>query len=386
MEVLFCHDGPLYKDVDNNYYGMSFTDDIFRRYYYIAEELSVVMRVKNLNDEKKFENFSRITVSPFNVLKTPNLSSVKGQLFQRNSVKKNLYQHIQKTDFIVIRLPSIIGNLAAEIAKDLKKPYLIELVGDPWDSLWNHSIPGKIIAPVMRYKTKKNVATASHVVYVTNKYLQEKYPTNGKYISASNVILEKLDSNTLKERVTKIKNKNMSNKIILGTTAAIDVKYKGQQFIIEALGKLKKNGIDNFEYQLVGKGHSDFLENCAIKNNVQDQIKFIGLLPHNEVFNWLDSIDIYIQPSLTEGLPRGLIEAMSRGLPAFGTNVGGIPELLDSNYTYDSKKSIYNILLSFNKQTMLKQAKINYDESKKYHKDIIETKRKIFFKEFKADH
>jgi len=42
----------------------------------------------------------------------------------------------------------------------------------------------------------------------------------------------------------------------------------------------------------------------------------------------LDDVDIYIQPSRQEGLPRALIEAMSRGCPAVGSTAGGIPELL----------------------------------------------------------
>ena len=43
----------------------------------------------------------------------------------------------------------------------------------------------------------------------------------------------------------------------------------------------------------------------------------------------LDEADLFCTPSRTEGLPRALIEAMARGLPAMGTDVGGIRELLD---------------------------------------------------------
>ena len=43
---------------------------------------------------------------------------------------------------------------------------------------------------------------------------------------------------------------------------------------------------------------------------------------------WLDDIDIYLQPSFQEGLPRATIEAMSRGAACVGSTCGGIPELL----------------------------------------------------------
>ena len=42
-------------------------------------------------------------------------------------------------------------------------------------------------------------------------------------------------------------------------------------------------------------------------------------------------MDIYIQPSLTEGLPRALLEAMGRGCPAIASQVGGISELLEAS-------------------------------------------------------
>ena len=45
-----------------------------------------------------------------------------------------------------------------------------------------------------------------------------------------------------------------------------------------------------------------------------------------------DNIDVFIMPSLQEGLPRSMVEAMSRGCNVIGSRVGGIPELLDDNF------------------------------------------------------
>jgi glycosyltransferase involved in cell wall biosynthesis len=55
-----------------------------------------------------------------------------------------------------------------------------------------------------------------------------------------------------------------------------------------------------------------------------------GIIP------FLDSIHLYVHPSRTEGLPRVVIEAMSRGRLALGSNVGGIPELLNKKYIHKS--------------------------------------------------
>ena len=45
--------------------------------------------------------------------------------------------------------------------------------------------------------------------------------------------------------------------------------------------------------------------------------------------------DIFVFPTMAEGLPRALIEAMAVGLPCLSTPVNGIPELLNSNYLFD---------------------------------------------------
>lgn len=387
MKVLFCHDGPLIKDELNNFYGTSHNNDTFSRYYNIADEQSVIMRVNKLSKTEAEQKLSKITVSPFEVIECPNLSNLKGMLSKKQKANSIIKDQVIKSDFIVARLPSIIGFIALDLAKKLKKPYLVEVVTCPWDAFWNHSFIGKLVAPFMYFATKRRVRDTKYAIYVTNEFLQRRYPTLGKSVNCSNVALNEFDESTLFNRLKKISNLKKGRKLVIGTTAAVDVRFKGQQYIIGALGRLKEQGEEGFEYQIVGGGNQTYLKSISEKYNVTEQVKFLGSLPHNKVFEWLETIDLYAQPSKQEGLPRALIEAMSRAVPAFGARTAGIPELLDGKFIFSNDKNnvdeICNILKSFNKETMLVQANRNYDESKKYDKYIIEERRKKFFEEFK---
>ena len=64
------------------------------------------------------------------------------------------------------------------------------------------------------------------------------------------------------------------------------------------------------------------------------------------MFELLDECDIYLQPSLQEGLPRSVIEAMSRGCACIGAATAGIPELLESEYVVKRKSVQENVLPS----------------------------------------
>jgi glycosyltransferase involved in cell wall biosynthesis len=122
----------------------------------------------------------------------------------------------------------------------------------------------------------------------------------------------------------------------------------------------------------------------AEKYGVSHKVKFLGSLPHEKVFEYLDNIDLYIQPSKTEGMPRALIEAMSRGCPAIGSNTGGIPELLNKEFVFKkgSVKELCNLLKRLNKEEMQKEANRNFEKAKEYNKELLDQKRTAFFKEF----
>jgi glycosyltransferase involved in cell wall biosynthesis len=261
------------------------------------------------------------------------------------------------------------------------------MVACPWDSYWNHSLRGKLMAPFYYLSTKRIVLKAPYVVYVTNEFLQKRYPTRGKQTNCSNVALKAPNDMVLKQRLSKIQDKKEGSKIVIGTVAAVNVRFKGQQFIIEALGQLKRKGLTRYEYQLVGGGDQAYLKSVAEKHDVVDQVIFMNSLPHDIVFSWLETIDLYVQPSRQEGLPRALIEAMSRGVPAFGARTAGIPELLEHSFTFSNTKrnvsEICTILETFDRKKMRDQALRNFEESRQYQQDVIEKRRNAFFDEFK---
>ena len=122
------------------------------------------------------------------------------------------------------------------------------------------------------------------------------------------------------------------------------------------------------------------------KYNLENYIFFDSTLPAGEpVLNWIDDNDIMIAPSLSEGLPRAIIEAMSRGCPVIVTYVGGIPELLE-DIVLIKKRDYKNLAKKINvlckdKTIMIKQAETNFNNAKKYQKNILNARREDFFKD-----
>lgn len=384
MKAAFFHDTWLVQARDNKIYSERFGYSIWKRYLSVFDSLIVSTRISfddsaiNKKDLATGENVEIIPISEYK----KNIHIIT----RRKKIMKQVRGVLKKSDCAIIRLPSIIGFIAIEEAINLNKPYLIEVVGCAWDVYWNYSLIGKLIALPCYIKMRNIVRDSTYTIYVTSEFLQKRYPTSGKYTNCSNVALTEFDDKVLERRLNKIAAMQKSSKIVIGTAAAVNVKYKGQQYVIEALGELKKQGITNYEYHLVGGGDQTYLKKIAEKNDVVGQVKFLGAMPHSKVFEWLETIDLYVQPSLTEGLPRALIEAMSRGVPALGSRVAGIPELINSEMLFNNSKNrvkeIELILKNLSKNKLRAQAIYNYNVAKEYHADIINKRREAFMKNF----
>lgn len=301
-------------------------------------------------------------------------------------IKSKMEKEIKNCDLVVSRVPSIIAYRAAECAKKLKKPYFAESMGCAWDAYWNHSAVGKVIAPYMLYKMKQCVRGADYGLYVTEKYLQKKYPCGGRHIHASNVDITVNDSSIMEKRVEGLSERDNS-KLILLTAAAVDVRYKGQEFVIKAIPELNKKGIC-VEYRMAGAGNQEYLRGIAKAAGVEEQVKFLGQLSLPEVLKEMDEVDIYIQPSLQEGLPRSMIEAMSRGCICMGARTAGIPELVDDKFVFTRKspKAIVKCIENTCKDADFeKEIRRNYEKSKEYDNAVLAERRNAFYESIIAD-
>ncbi len=108
---------------------------------------------------------------------------------------------------------------------------------------------------------------------------------------------------------------------------------KGHDVLIRAVAELKQHQQNSVSVEIVGPGRQ-IPALCKLANElcVADRVKFPGFVPPGPPLTaLLDRADLFVLPSLTEGMPRALLEAMARGLPAIGSRTGGIIELLDDD-------------------------------------------------------
>lgn len=106
------------------------------------------------------------------------------------------------------------------------------------------------------------------------------------------------------------------------------VEAKALHILLEALARLRAGGRLDFTTHLVGCGPLEAeLRAQAEALGVQDAVCFQGRRPHHEIPTWMAAADVFCLPSVREGCPNVMLEALASGRPVVATRVGGIPEL-----------------------------------------------------------
>lgn len=376
MRVLIASDNRIYK-LDRSFYASNSFQKVIARYKKYFGSITICTRVVECDVSDTIpKSFVDITSITNNIRSIDSI----GKVFLGVENDK-LRKMIDDSDFVVSRVPTITGFKSADISKSKRKPYLVEVVGCAWDAYWNYSLLGKAFALLGFLWMKRVVWNATYATYVTERFLQKRYKCSCKNIHCSNVLIPPLDESTLLNRLEQNK-RIKAKRIVMFTAAAIDVPYKGQEFVIKAIPLLMKRGI-YIEYRLAGTGNSKRLHDIAIQYKVENRVCFLGSLSHDDVIKEMDNADIYIQPSLQEGLPRAVIEAMSRGCLVLGAKTAGIPELINKECVFkrssfiDIARCVEEVLrLDYNAFSVK-----NYNKSKEYECSELERRRELFYKD-----
>ena len=108
-------------------------------------------------------------------------------------------------------------------------------------------------------------------------------------------------------------------------------KQKDPELLVKAVAGLPKDLIKKIEVQIIGSGEKANKLKKLVDKNGHPVVSFIDNAPRDEVVEMLKNSDIFVLSTNWEGFPYSILEAMSVGLPAIVTNVGGINEAVDSS-------------------------------------------------------
>ncbi|MBI4003951.1 MAG: glycosyltransferase [Candidatus Omnitrophica bacterium] len=106
---------------------------------------------------------------------------------------------------------------------------------------------------------------------------------------------------------------------------------KGHHVLFEAVRRLLPRW-PTLHGVVIGDGPSrQSLEAQARALGIAERVRFVGL--QRDIPAWLSALDLFVLPSLEEGAPIAVIEAMAAGCPIVATAVGGVPELITDHET-----------------------------------------------------
>lgn len=144
-----------------------------------------------------------------------------------------------------------------------------------------------------------------------------------EYVNGIGVDIQK-GKNTTINRLIKRNELEISEEDIMLLSVGELSKRKNHEIVIRALAKLKNKKI---QYVICGQGPlQKYLEQLCIELGIKEQVIFTGF--RRDVIEICKSADIFVFPSLQEGLPVALMEAMMAGLPCIVSKIRGNTDLI----------------------------------------------------------
>lgn len=373
--------------IDHHFIKLTQTGEVFcktihdstfwERYLLIYERVFVLCRMKETDSKETVAGYLLSSHPKVQFIGIPDFKGPKEYAKRYLSILYSLRKKLSKLDdFIpIFRLPSTIGFLAYKILRNRNLYYGVEVVADPSSAYKKKgSATHFMVEKSYSLQLKKICKNATGVAYVTESFLQKKYPTKG--IEESYTSLDLFDDFYYKK-----KKRTGYNIVHVGH---INSEVKGHRTVIEAM-KILVNYNEKYQCYFVGDGRmKNTFERLVQKYGLQNNITFLGeVSKRKDLKNILVNSDIFVFPSHSEGLPRSVIEAMACSLPVISTPICGIPELVNKKFliNYEEYSSYANKIIELmdNDEMYCKEAEANYKKAGFFRYDFIKEKRLNFY-------
>ncbi len=290
-----------------------------------------------------------------------NRISYKGLLYVKDMIKifTKFKPHVVHSHYIV---PSIFVNFFAKI---FRVPTLLHGRGQDVNYRPYHNVKSKILLLI---SGKLNNMILTVCKSMRNDCLRFKITKSKVKVIYNGINFIKFSP----KNKTFFSNQRPLELIHVGSYSL----RKGQHLIIDACKKLKDNNI-KFRLTLIGEGiQRQTLVELINRYELESYVELMGWVEHKNLPNYMEKADVLIFPSITEGLPNAVLEAMSMKLVVILTNVDGNIELA---------QNIGSILVDINNPQQLYEAILHYYNNPKEIEIGGEINRNFIVKTFSWD-
>jgi glycosyltransferase involved in cell wall biosynthesis len=370
--------------------------NFWRRYLEVFSEVVVLARVgpRVLREEA---TSMRADGPGVTFLPLPDYAGPWGYLRSLRSLSLGIREGVSACGAYILRVPGSVGSATWREIRREGKPFALEVVADPWDLLAPEAATSWA-RPVARYRWVRDLREMCRescaISYVTREALQKRYPsgprtwtTHVSSVELDNAIADQLQ---IEERIHRVRAVISGggagrNLIRIGFVGMFYQLYKGPDILLRAIAICRQR-FPNLDVALVGDGKKLApMRNLARQLGLADCVQFVGSLPPGEqIYRFLDDVDLFVLPSRQEGLPRAIIEAMARGCPCIGTTVGGVSELIPPedlvppNDVNAVAGKIVEVLSD--PARMERTVRRNCEAAKQYLPEILSERRREFYR------
>lgn len=391
MKVLVVADSHYYIDKQKNVYVESVFDySFYARYLSVFDEVYAIVRAETV--EKQPKGTKLASGEHVHFLPIPPTRGAKQYALNYRKTQKIVKEYVKDFDLAIFRIPGAVANLVSSVYMKTGKPFAIEVIVDPWEYFAKGTVKG-VTRPFVRMLWTRSLKSicqkAIGVSYVTQHYLQKKYPCKAHrgepgYFTAAYSSVELPDNQFGLAREYSSKDKY----IISHVANAFTGYGKGHVPLMNAAKIVIEQGY-NIEIWFVGDGplKQDFID-YAKKLGISENVYFLGRMPSGaDVRKKIKESDIFVFPTRAEGLPRVVLEAMAEGLPAISSPVCGIPEILPKEclVSYDDYSGYANAIIRLinDPELLTKYSKRNIEVAKEYKSSILNGRRKEFYQQLR---
>jgi len=226
----------------------------------------------------------------------------------------HIFRIIKKIDPDIVHAQNLIFATPALISKKLLKiPYVV----------WGQGSDVYLQNWFIKLVSKTIIKNADSVIALTNNMKMVMQTIYNRDIA---VIPNGINIENYRDELDEHKRENSGKRILF--VGRLDP-VKGVQYLLKAM-EIVCEVLPDAKLILVGDGEEREKLECLTNSlGMRDRVQFVGRIPHEKIPDYLYQADIFVLPSLSEGLAIVILEAMACGLPIVATRVGGVPDIIE---------------------------------------------------------